>query len=776
MPAFFKILLMKYILHIILIITALSISACTGTGSNTAIQGFTWQQSYLGGGGYITGLIQHPQNADILYARCDVAGLFKSEDAGKTWRLINRGLEKGYNQNTESVSISPHNPNILFRASGEARNHTMEGEIHKSVDGGESWYSVSTAVDFFGNGPNRMLGERISVDPFDENIVVAGGFSSGVWMSGDNGETWVYSGLSHEPIINVRFHPYKEGLLYAATLRDMEMKEYLGIDNDRPLNGRLFVSDDKGRTWKLLYEKQGLDFTQLEFTAENPNRIIAATRTHGILISEDGGVSFKEKNKGLPRELGFNTIAADPHNPGVMYTAANRRGRHTHVPLVPLYKTTDGGESWQLLHDYDVRNFTEYPSYIRTHEHIGWAISTILVDNKNPQRLFMTNWYGVSVSNDGGVNWSGNNFVGTETVCIENLVVDKVSAGRSGFVMPDHRPFIGQDFGNTYKQVAAITEYKNSTALVFSRFNPDVIIFAGKIDWMGEHGSAILLSKDNGESFGLVKEFTDMLTVQALKEDPHTPGTFWAYIDRFIDKGAGLYRSQDWGETWHQVNLELPAYIRTLPHQMHFIENELLSVTLGQQKNVVGTNQLLCIDPHRQGTIYLGEWTEGLFRTTDDGATWQDISRGLPFKKDTTSVIVDIKADANRAGVVYAGFIREGLWKSTDYGDTWEKVFPLDDRLFNASSIAVGGYDSQEIIVASEPLFWSPSPSAVYLSRDAGKTFTNIYDNAYGALRWKSIGIDPDKGTIYGVTCGNGAFYATREGLKSNFNLLNIKK
>jgi photosystem II stability/assembly factor-like uncharacterized protein len=761
---------MKYILPFIILSITLAFSGCRGAGNQSADTGFNWQQSYLGGGGYITGLIQHPAHAETLFARCDVAGLFKSEDAGKTWRLVNRGLERGYNQNTESVSISPHNPNILFRASGEARNHTMAGEIHKSIDGGESWYSVTTDIDFFGNGPNRMLGERIAVDPFNENMVVAGGFSKGVWVSEDKGETWTYSGLMNEPIINVRYHPFREGLLYVATLKDMEMKEYLGIQNDRPLNGRLFVSEDNGKTWTLLFEKQNLDFAQLEFVAYNPSTIIAATRSHGILISDDAGNSFKEKNNGLPWELGFNTIAADPHNPGVIYTAANRRGRHTHVPLVPLYKTTDGGESWQILHDYDMRNFSDYPSYIRTHEHIGWAISKVMVDHTNPQRLFMTNWYGVSVSNDGGMSWSGNNFTGTETVCIENLVVDEMIAGRSGFVMPDHRPFIGQDYGNTYKQVSAITEYKNSTAMVFSRFNPDVIIFAGKIDWMGELGSAILLSKDKGESFGLVKEFTDMLTVQALKEDPHTPGTFWAYIDRFIDKGAGLYRSEDWGETWQQVNLELPAHIRSLPHQMHFIENELLSVTLGQQKNVVGTNQLLCIDPHRKGTVYLGEWTEGLFRTSDAGATWKNISSGLPFKKDTTSVIVDIKADAVTPGLIYAGFIREGLWRSKDYGDTWEKVFPLDGSLFNASSIAVGGYDSQEIIVASEPLFWSPSPSAVFFSRDAGKSFTSIYDNAYGALRWKSIGVDPQQGTIYGVTCGNGAFYATREGLKRNLS------
>jgi photosystem II stability/assembly factor-like uncharacterized protein len=725
---------------------------------------YVWQQSYLGGGGYITGLVQHPETPDVIFARCDVAGLFKSEDGAQTWRLINKGLTKGYNHNTESVCISNHNPQVMFRASGEARNHTIAGEIHKSTNGGESWYSVTEEIDFFGNGPNRMYGERIAVDPFNADFVAAGGYTKGLWISSDLGETWTYSGLEGEPITNVAFHPYQEGHLYVATLHEMRMHEYLFPDGsyNRPNVGRLFRTTDFGQTWEMLYEGQGVGFTELGFYSNDTEKIIASTHIHGIIMSNDGGRTFQSANKGLPGNMRFNTVAVNPHNPEIVYSAPSRRGHDLHVPLVPIYKSNDGGASWNIVKDYTEDDFTEYPTYIRSIEHIGWAISKFRIDVHNPSRLFMTNWYGVSRSDDGGQSWSGHNFQGTETVCIENLIVDKNTEGRSGFVMPDHRPFIGNDSGETYQQVTAVTPYKNSTALVFSKFNPNLIIWAGKKDWMGAEGSAILLSRDNGKNFGLVKEFTDYLTVQALKEDPHNPGTFYAYIDRFINKGAGLYKSTNWGENWEQVNLDLPSHIKSLPHHQHFIENELLSVTFGQQKNVVGTNQLLCIDPHSEGTIYFGEWTEGLFRTRDGGQTWNNVGEGLPFHRDTTSVLVDIKAHPTRPGVVYAGFIREGLWQSSDYGDSWQKVFPLDDRIFNASSIAVGGFNKNEIIIASEPLFWSPSESAIYMSKDSGKSWNNIYDNRFGALRWKSIGVDPNNGTIYGVTVGNGAFYTSR--------------
>lgn len=121
-----------------------------------------------------------------------------------------------------------------------------------------------------------------------------------------------------------------------------------------------------------------------------------------------------------------------------------------------------------------------------------------------------------------------------------------------------------------------------------------------------------------------------------------------------------------------------------------------------------------------------------------------------------------IKADPKRPGRLYAGFIHEGLWRSKDYGKSWRKIFPLDNSIFNATSVAVGGPSGNELYVASEPLYWSRSPSAVYASFDNGSSWVNIYDKSLGALRWKGIDVDNRTGILYGVTNGNSAFYAER--------------
>jgi len=230
-------------------------------------------------------------------------------------------------------------------------------------------------------------------------------------------------------------------------------------------------------------------------------------------------------------------------------------------------------------------------------------------------------------------------------------------------------------------------------------------------------------------------------------------------VDGKLDQAGGLYRSKDWGESWEKLDLKLDDHIKTLPHNAEFIENELLNIVIGQRKNVVGADKLMSMDRFRKGTIYFGEWTEGIFKSEDGGETWKKIGEELPFHKDTASVLTVIKADPNREGYIYAGFIKEGLWKSVDFGNTWEKVYPLDGSTFNVNALQLGGENSNEIYIGGEDLYWSPFNPALMVSRDDGNTWKNVYDSSKGALRIKGLDIDNDSRRIFVATSGNGAFY-----------------
>lgn len=739
-----KINFQVYLLWVVILSQSILLVFTSCQSNAEIIEEYTWVQSKTGGGGYITGLLQNPQDPSIWYARCDVAGIFKSTDNGVSWQAYNGGMERWYHHSVRSFAIDPSNPDILFRCSGDYRNGQLFGSIHKSSDAGQTWKVVTDQIGFYGNGPARMFGELIQVDPHDGNNVLTAGFEGGIWMSYDSGENWVYKTGKDKSFAVVGINPYFHDIYYAASK-----------------DGILFRSYNGGLNWEEIYINNEWHFTELLFDKRDSNIIYGATIetnvstanhrksvTGGIFKSTDGGISFKKMMNGLPEEFQYNTLTAHSDNPDILYTAPDARPGHTLSP-VPIYRSKDAGESWKLVNDIDWGDLKDYPSYIRSLQHVGWAISKIRIDASNSDRIYFSNWYGVSISEEGGTRWNANGFQGLETNCLENI---SVFGEAVYYTVADHSPMKSLDHGVSFTSLPS-PGLPSSTALTVAASNSDYRIFGAR-----NKGRAAIVSYTN-ENISKLKDWEALSYVQALREDPFQNGVFYAYVDGILEEAAGLYRSMDWGETWKKLNLQLDPHIKTLPHRAEFIENELLNIVIGQRKNVVGADKLLTMDPFRQGTIYFGEWTEGIFRSEDSGETWEKIGKGLPFHKDTASVLTVIKADPNREGYIYAGFIKEGLWKSNDYGDTWEKVYPIDDTIFNVNALQLSGAQSNEIYIGGEDLYWSPFRPAILMSKDNGKSWMNVYDSSKGALRIKGLDIDSKAKRIFVATSGNGAFY-----------------
>lgn len=140
-----------------------------------------WQQAGWGGGGYYWAAAWHPERDGVIYLGGDCAGMYKTEDHGNHWRIINRGLR---NYAVYSIAVDPSNPDTVYAVT--------EDGVGKSTDGGEHWRILAgTEKDRL-----RITAERdrsiraLAVDPSDGNRLYAASPGGSIHRSTDGGQTW----------------------------------------------------------------------------------------------------------------------------------------------------------------------------------------------------------------------------------------------------------------------------------------------------------------------------------------------------------------------------------------------------------------------------------------------------------------------------------------------------------------------------------------------------------------------------------------------------------
>ena len=111
---------------------------------------------------------------------------------------------------------------------------------------------------------------------------------------------------------------------------------------------------------------------------------------------------------------------------------------------------------------------------------------------------------------------------------------------------------------------------------------------------------------------------------------------------------------------------------------------------------------------------------------------------------------------SQQRGGVYAGFWKGGLWYSSDFGTHWQRVRAGEPLGLNAVAMDKSG---QTLVLASCRHVYSDKPTALWLSQDNGRTWTDMYDTTLGALRIIDVALDVSRRRVYVVTCGNGAYY-----------------
>ncbi|MBW8901828.1 MAG: dockerin, partial [Massilia sp.] len=147
----------------------------------------------FGGGGYVTGLVLHPTTANLRYARTDVGGAYRWNQATASWVPITDGLGFGGAEarfhGIESIAVDPNNDQLVYLAAGMYTSDG-NGRLYFSSDRGDHWTWVDLPFPLAGNSPGRAIGERLTVDPNKPSTLFYATRTAGLWKSVDSGLTW----------------------------------------------------------------------------------------------------------------------------------------------------------------------------------------------------------------------------------------------------------------------------------------------------------------------------------------------------------------------------------------------------------------------------------------------------------------------------------------------------------------------------------------------------------------------------------------------------------
>ena len=151
-------------------------------------QPYTWKNVTVKGGGFICDVVFNTTQPNLAYCRTDIGSSYKWDNQAKKWIPLTDWCGVGNLHGSESIATDPIDPQRVYIAAGMGQG--QPAAILRSMDQGKTFQVVDVPFRMGGNENGRGVGERLAIDPNDNNILYFGSRAAGLWVSKDAALTW----------------------------------------------------------------------------------------------------------------------------------------------------------------------------------------------------------------------------------------------------------------------------------------------------------------------------------------------------------------------------------------------------------------------------------------------------------------------------------------------------------------------------------------------------------------------------------------------------------
>lgn len=632
----------------------------------TINNGVTWESIFENESTFTIGEISIcPSNPDIIWvgtgevlmARSSYAGtgIFKSTDAGKTWR--NMGLHDTHH--IGRVLIDPKNPDVVYVAAiGHNFSYNKQRGLFKTTDGGKTWEK------------SLYISEKIGVidvemDPRDNNTLYAAtwersrkawghtvcGTGSAIYKSTNAGRSWkrITNGFitgKYVGRITLEVSASNPDILYAlvdneAPRPEQSTRGTRGYRRSRTIRGEVYRSDNKGETWRKVNEDYlgttiGYDFNLMRISPDNENEIwVGGNR---FLTSKDGGKTYRQIETTIvhlmpkPKKLfslDQHALWIDPANTNHLILG-NDHG---------LYFTYDRGDNWLHMNNLPIGEFyavsvdmaTPYNIYGGNQDNAavkGSSDFEIADGVDDPwEYVFLDTWGG----GDGFITLADP--TDTDKVYFfsgHSVSLKDMKTGRSKRITPRANP------GDPPLR------FNWMTPMIISPHDPRTLYYgANKLFKSTNKGTSwTCISPDLSTNPGPERRGNIPYgTCTTISESPIKPGLIYIGTD-----DGNIQVTQNDGQSWKKINTGPSGKWVTRVTASKYEEGTVYA----------------CLTGYRED-----DFEKYLYVSTDYGKTWKSIAGNLPSEPVNV-----IKEDPQNKNVLYVG-TDLGAYTSIDRGKSW---------------------------------------------------------------------------------------------------------